>query len=74
MFEWAGMNLKSVFAQAKNLYCMQMWRMRFDVVGLNYFDSGSLGEDCRLWGGEIWFRDTVTTICIYYGSLADEFG
>lgn len=36
-FEWAGMNLKSLFAQKPNLWSPSMWRMIFDIVRFNQF-------------------------------------
>ena len=34
-FEWAGTNLRSVFAQPRNLFSTSFWRMLFDILKFN---------------------------------------
>lgn len=37
LFEWAGTSLSSIFAQRKNFFNPQMWRMIFDIIRFNQF-------------------------------------
>lgn len=37
LFEWAGTNLWSIFAQRENVFSARMWRMIFDIVRFNQF-------------------------------------
>ncbi|KAI5791661.1 hypothetical protein DFH27DRAFT_655078 [Peziza echinospora] len=45
LFEWAGTNLFTVFAQGKNLLNPAMWRMLFDVIRFNHFASDILENE-----------------------------
>ena len=45
LFEWAGTNLLTVFAQGRNLLNPAMWRMLFDVIRFNHFASDILENE-----------------------------
>ena len=41
-FEWAGINLATVFAQIENLWNVEMWRTLFDIVRFNAYATDIL--------------------------------
>ena len=42
LFEWAGTNLMTLFAQPSNLFKLSMWRMIFDIFRFNQYALDSL--------------------------------
>ncbi|PYI08645.1 FAD/NAD(P)-binding domain-containing protein [Aspergillus sclerotiicarbonarius CBS 121057] len=62
-FEWAGSSLRNLFAQGKNLFSPDMWRMVFDMVRFNHFapDLLRLPEDNTISIGEYLEREGYST-------------
>lgn len=44
-FEWAGTSLSSIFAQKRNLFNLQMWKLIFDIIRFNEFALDLLRAD-----------------------------
>ncbi|OOG00892.1 hypothetical protein ASPCADRAFT_136902 [Aspergillus carbonarius ITEM 5010] len=67
-FEWAGSSLRNLFAQGRNLFSLDMWRMVFDMVRFNHFapdllrlpdedNTISIGDYLEKEGYSAFFRD-----------------
>lgn len=48
IFEWAGINLDSLFCQRKNLFSPRMWRMVFDIIRFNQFSLDLLANEDQI--------------------------